>query len=82
MAKKRARRSARAQEKRAQAPVGNLPVRLEHWLLPRSGVDLLRRRHQPRERFVRVEDGAITRLTCATPPMARLPCSHPRSRPS
>ena len=56
----------RSQEKRARLklPVGNLPVRLEHWLLPPVGEwTCLDDAHQPRERFVRVEDGAITRLT-------------------
>jgi hypothetical protein len=44
-------------------PVGNQPLRLEHWVLPGVGEwtrvdDAL----QPRERFVRVEDGTIARL--------------------
>ncbi len=44
-------------------PAGNQPVRLEHWLLPAVGEwtrldDIL----QPRERFVRIEDGTIARL--------------------
>ncbi|MFI5360757.1 MAG: hypothetical protein ACHQ49_02205 [Elusimicrobiota bacterium] len=44
-------------------PVGNAPVRLEQWVLPDVGEwtrvdDAL----QPRERFVRVEDGTIVRL--------------------
>lgn len=44
-------------------PPGNAPVRLEHWVLPGVGEwtrvdDAL----QPRERFVRVEDGSIVRL--------------------
>ncbi len=44
-------------------PAGNEPVRLEHWILTGVGAwarldDAL----QPRERFVRVEDGAIVRL--------------------
>ena len=56
----------RSREKhvRLKLPAGNQPVRLEHWFLPPIGEwtrlpDAL----QPRERFVRVEDGAITRLT-------------------
>ena len=44
-------------------PVGNQPVRLEHWFLPPVGewtrlTDAL----QPRERFVRVEDDTVVRL--------------------
>ncbi len=44
-------------------PVGNQPLRLEQWDLPAVGEwtrvdDAL----QPRERFVRVEDGTIVRL--------------------
>jgi hypothetical protein len=44
-------------------PVGNQPLRLEHWVLPGVGEwarvdDAL----QPRERFVRIEDGTIARL--------------------
>ncbi len=44
-------------------PVGNAPVRLEQWVLPSVGEwtkidDAL----QPRERFVRVENGTIVRL--------------------
>lgn len=44
-------------------PLGNAPVRLEQWVLPGVGEwarldDAL----QPRERFVRVEDGTIVRL--------------------
>jgi hypothetical protein len=56
----------RSQEKRARLklPAGNQPVRLEHWFLPPIGEwtrlpDAL----QPRERFVRIEDGTIARLT-------------------
>ncbi len=44
-------------------PAGNEPVRLEHWILTGVGAwarldDAL----QPRERFVRIGDGAIVRL--------------------
>lgn len=44
-------------------PAGNQPLRLEHWTLPPVGewtrlADPL----QPRERFVRVEDGTVARL--------------------
>jgi hypothetical protein len=44
-------------------PVGNQPIRLEHWTLPGMGEwtrldDAL----QPRERFVRIEEGTIARL--------------------
>ena len=56
----------RSQEKHARMKLaaGNQPVRLEHWFLPPIGEwtrlpDAL----QPRERFVRVEDGTIARLT-------------------
>jgi hypothetical protein len=56
----------RSQEKhvRLKLPAGNQPVRLEHWFLPPVGEwtrlpDAL----QPRERFVRIEDATIARLT-------------------
>lgn len=56
----------RSQEKRVRLKLaaGNQPVRLEHWFLPPVGEwtrlpDAL----QPRERFVRIEDGTIARLT-------------------
>jgi hypothetical protein len=44
-------------------PAGNQPLRLEQWVLPAVGEwtrldDAL----QPRERFVRIEDGTIARL--------------------
>jgi hypothetical protein len=44
-------------------PIGNQPLRLEQWVLPAVGEwkrvdDAL----QPRERFVRIEEGAIARL--------------------
>ncbi|MFI5346442.1 MAG: hypothetical protein ACHQ51_08715 [Elusimicrobiota bacterium] len=44
-------------------PVGNQPIRLEHWTLPGVGEwtrldDAL----QPRERFVRIEEGTVARL--------------------
>ena len=44
-------------------PAGNQPIRLEHWILPGVG-DWARvdDAFQPRERFVRVEDGTIVRL--------------------
>lgn len=56
----------RKSEERAlklKLPLGNQPLRLEHWILPPVGEwrrldDAL----QPRERFVRIEDGAIARL--------------------
>ena len=42
---------------------GNQPVRLEHWILPASGEwTRLDDAFQPRERFVRIEDGTIARL--------------------
>lgn len=44
-------------------PPGNQPIRLEHWVLPGVGewtrVDDA---SQPRERFVRIEDGTVVRL--------------------
>ena len=44
-------------------PLGNQPVRLEQWILPGVGEWIrLDGALQPRERFVRVEDGAIVRL--------------------
>ena len=56
----------RSQEKRTRMklPVGNQPVRLEHWLLPPIGEwTLVTEALQPRERFVRIEEGMIARLT-------------------
>jgi hypothetical protein len=56
----------RSQERRFQLslPTGNQPVRLEHWHLPSVGEwTRLPDARQPRERFVRVEDGSIARLT-------------------
>ena len=44
-------------------PAGNMPVRLEQWNLPGVGEwTRLDDSLQPRERFVRVEDGTIVRL--------------------
>ena len=44
-------------------PAGNEPVRLEHWVLPPVGEwTRLDDSLQPRERFVRIEDGTIVRL--------------------
>lgn len=44
-------------------PPGNVPVRLEHWFLPAVGEwTRLDDSLQPRERFVRIEDGSIARL--------------------
>ena len=56
----------RKSEERAlklRLPTGNQPVRLEYWFLPAVGEwtrlgDAL----QPRERFVRIEDGTVARL--------------------
>jgi hypothetical protein len=44
-------------------PLGNQPIRLEQWVLPDVG-DWVRLDdgRQPRERFVRIEDGTIARL--------------------
>lgn len=56
----------RSQEKRVRlkAPAGNQPVRLEHWLLPPIGEwTRLPDEQQPRERFVRIEDGTIAQVT-------------------
>jgi len=56
----------RSQEKRVRLklPTGNQPVRLEHWFLPSVGEwTILQESLQPRERFVRIEDGTIARLT-------------------
>ncbi|MDX6770786.1 MAG: hypothetical protein SF051_14720 [Elusimicrobiota bacterium] len=65
---------ARGAEKRLLLKLepGNRPLRLEHWLLPPVGewapasAD-----RQPRERFVRVEEGFVTRV------FLRLPASGP-----
>lgn len=44
-------------------PLGNHPVRLEQWLLPPVGEWApLEEELQPRERFVRIEEGTIARL--------------------
>lgn len=44
-------------------PAGNQPLRLEHWILPAVGEwTRLDDAQQPRERFVRIEDGTIARL--------------------
>ena len=48
---------------RLKLPLGNAPVRFEHWVLPEVGEwtrldDAL----QPRERFVRVQEGTVARL--------------------
>ena len=44
-------------------PVGNQPIRLEHWTLPGVGEWVrLDDSLQPRERFVRIENGSIVRL--------------------
>jgi len=56
----------RSQEKHARLklPAGNQPVRLEHWFLPPIGEwTRLPEALQPRERFVRIEEGTIARLT-------------------
>lgn len=64
----------RSQEKhvRLKLPAGNLPIRLEHWFLPPVGEwTLLPDAQQPRERFVRIEEGSITRLTLRYDPAGR-----------
>ena len=56
----------RSQERRVRLklPAGNQPVRLEHWFLPPIGEwTLLPGALQPRERFVRIDDASIARLT-------------------
>jgi hypothetical protein len=56
----------RSQEKRVRLklPAGNQPVRLEHWLLPPIGEwTPVPEEMQARERFVRIEEGVISRLT-------------------
>ena len=56
----------RSQDKRVRLklPAGNLPIRLEQWYLPPIGEwTRLPNERQPRERFVRVEEGAMVRLT-------------------
>ena len=56
----------RSQEKHARLKLsaGNQPVRLEHWFLPFIGEwTPMPEALQPRERFVRIEDGMIARLT-------------------
>ncbi|MEQ1917681.1 MAG: hypothetical protein ABL955_00660 [Elusimicrobiota bacterium] len=61
----------RSQEKRARLklPAGNQPVRLEHWFLPPIGEwTPMPEALQPRERFVRIEEGTIARLTLRYPP--------------
>ena len=54
---------SREKHARLKLPAGNQPVRLEHWFLSQIGEwtrlpDAL----QPRERFVRIEEGTIARL--------------------
>ena len=56
-------RKAEARTLKLKLAAGNQPIRLEQWVLPGVGewtrlADAL----QPRERFVRVEDGTIVRL--------------------
>jgi len=56
----------RSREKRVRLklPAGNRPVRLEQWFLPPIGEwTLLPDERQPRERFVRIEDGTIAQVT-------------------
>ena len=56
----------RSQERRVRLklPAGNQPVRLEHWFLPPVGEwTLLPEALQPRERFMRIDDATIARLT-------------------
>lgn len=56
----------RKSEERAlklKLPVGNQPLRLEHWVLPAVGEwTRLDGALQPRERFVRIEDATVARL--------------------
>lgn len=56
----------RSQEKRVRLklPLGNLLVRLEQWSLPPVGEwTRLPDEQQARERFVRIEEGSLARLT-------------------
>lgn len=56
----------RSQERRVRLklPTGNQPVRLEHWFLPPVGEwTMMPEDRQPRERFVRIDDATIARLT-------------------
>lgn len=56
----------RSQERRVRLklPAGNQPVRLEHWFLPSIGEwTVYPESRQARERFVRIEDATIARLT-------------------
>lgn len=56
----------RSQERRVRLKLekGNQPLRLEHWYLPPVGEwTRLDDSQQPRERFVRVDDASIARLT-------------------
>ena len=60
----------RSQEKilRLRLPSGNRPVKLEHWILPPVGEwTRLPDSRQPRERFVRLEDATLVRLTLRYP---------------
>ncbi len=55
----------RAEERtlKLKLPPGNQPIRLEHWVLPGVGEwTRLDDSQQPRERFVRIEDGVVARL--------------------
>jgi len=64
----------RSQEKHARLklPIGNQPVRLEHWFLPAVGEwTVFPETHQPRERFVRIEEGTIARLILRYDPAGR-----------
>ncbi len=61
---------ARSQDKilRLRLPAGNRLVRLEHWILPPVGEwTRLRDSRQPRERFVRIEEASLVRLTLRYP---------------
>ena len=56
-------RKSESRTLKLKLPLGNQPVRLEQWILPGVGEWIrLDGALQPRERFVRVEDGAIVRL--------------------
>lgn len=76
---------ARSAERRLRLrlPPGNHLMRLEHWELPPVGEwTRLPDSRQPRERFVRVEDGALSRLTLRYDAEGRPSLSFEREAPA
>jgi len=56
-------RKSEERQLKLKLPLGNQPLRLEHWTLPPVGEwTRLDEDLQPRERFVRIEEGTIARL--------------------